>query len=174
MRGLLQVPSSFSAQARQAGHGPASCVCAPVRGRAVALRDVGDPAFSQGMLGEGLAFQPSSDVVCAPVTGIVAADTSTNHALVIRSQEGLEVLVHVGLDTAGLRGRGFVPLVSRGEAVERGQELLRFDRELVVRSGLDPVVVMTLTELGQASSVRALCEPGREVSCGEPVLEVLR
>ena len=167
-------PHPPSAQARQAGHGPASCVCAPVRGRAVALRDVGDPAFSQGMLGEGLAFQPSSDVVCAPVTGIVAADTSTNHALVIRSQEGLEVLVHVGLDTAGLRGRGFVPLVSRGEAVERGQELLRFDRELVVRSGLDPVVVMTLTELGQASSVRALCEPGREVSCGEPVLEVLR
>ena len=83
-------------------------ILAPVAGHVVALEAVSDPAFSQGMLGCGLGIRAEGDVAFAPVTGTVVADVKTKHALLIKAENGAEVLLHVGLDSVRLRGAGIL------------------------------------------------------------------
>ena len=128
-------------------------VCAPVAGRVIALEDVSDPAFAQGMLGVGLGIEPAGDVAYSPVTGVVATEVRTRHALVIKAESGAEVLLHVGLDSVELRGAGFRQLVAVGETVRAGQPVLRFDRALLAQRGLDGTVMLTVTNPDDFSSV---------------------
>ena len=149
-------------------------VCAPVAGRVVALADVADPAFSQGMLGVGAGVVPEGDVAYAPVTGTVAAEVKTRHALLVRSEEGAEVLLHVGLDSVALRGEGFRQLVRKGDAVRAGQPVLAFDRALMAERGLDDTVVVTVTNPGDFARVEVIAATGDEVGAGAPLLRCVR
>lgn len=144
-------------------------VCAPVTGLAMALADVSDPAFAEGMLGVGVGIRPDGDVAYAPVTGIVAADVKTRHALLIRSECGAEVLLHVGLDSVALRGAGFRQLVRKGDEVHAGQPVLCFDRSLMAERGLDDTVVVTVTNPDGFARVETCCA-GTEVAAGAAVL----
>ena len=144
----------------------------PATGTTVALADIADPVFSSGILGPGLGVRPSEGVAYAPVSGNVAVVTSTSHAIAISSDEGAEVLIHVGLDTVGLRGRGFKTLVAKDEHVEAGEPLITFDRELISASGLDDTIIVTVTNADQFVGVEAAC--GDAARVGEPLLRVMR
>src|SRR5512133_1685540 len=106
-------------------------ILAPLSGVLVPLESVPDPAFAQKMVGDGGSIDPTSSELLAPVTGIVTQLHRAHHALTITTEQGLEVLLHIGLDTVTLKGEGFTPKVSQGDHVEVGQTLISFDGDLV-------------------------------------------
>ncbi|WP_423605126.1 phosphoenolpyruvate--protein phosphotransferase [Sphingomonas sp. MS122] len=119
-------------------------ITSPLRGRAVPLDKVPDPVFAQRMMGDGVAIHPLGDTVHAPFDGEVVTLHDSAHAVSLRSAEGAEVLIHVGLDTVALKGRGFTPLVKAGDSVARGDPLIRFDLDavaLAATSLVTPVIV---------------------------------
>ncbi len=120
-------------------------IAAPMDGRLVALRDVADPVFSGGSMGAGVGIVPDSGTVYAPVAGTVVVAMKTGHAYGIRSDDGVEVLVHVGLDTVNLQGAGFTAHVAKGDRVEVGQVLAEVDLAAVQAAGYDPTTVMLIT-----------------------------
>lgn len=146
-------------------------VLAPVTGRLIALSDVSDPAFSQGMLGLGVAIKPEEDVAFSPVTGTVMAEVKSRHALLIKAESGAEVLLHVGLDSVALGGEGFRQLVRKGDEVRAGAPVLRFDRSLMAERGLDDTVVVTVTNSEAFERVES-ARAGDEVRAGSVVLRI--
>lgn len=147
-----------------------SVLLAPVSGEALALSDAPDPAFAAGMLGPGFAVRPDREAACvvsAPAAGVVTAIGVPNaHALCLRTEDGLELLVHVGVDTVGLAG-AFEPVACTGARVAAGEALLRFSAEAVAAAGLDPVVMVSVPSEPGAGRARLLRE-GR-VAAGEVV-----
>lgn len=121
-------------------------VLAPFSGVVRALDAVPDPAFAQGMLGEGVAIDPLDDVVLAPFDGTVAAIARTGHSITLRCANGLEVLVHVGLDTLALQHDGFTLCVEEGQRIKAGERLLQFDLDRIAgatRDCISPVIVVS-------------------------------
>ncbi len=128
-------------------------VLAPVGGRALALSEVPDPVFSQGMVGYGAAVDPPRQVVeaVAPVSGTVLK--LLPHAYVIMTADKVGVLVHLGLDTVGLNGQGFTAHVVQGDAVEAGQRVITYDVPAIVAAGLSPVVPVVVMDEREASNI---------------------
>ena len=119
-------------------------ITSPLRGWAATLDEVPDPVFAQRMMGDGVAIQPLGDTVFAPFDGEVVTLHEAGHAISLRSAEGAEVLIHIGLDTVMLKGEGFAPLVAVGAKVLRGDPLIRFDLDAVALSAtslITPVIV---------------------------------
>lgn len=144
---------------------PAVQVLSPLTGKIVALDDVPDPVFSGRLLGDGVAILPSVGEVRAPVAGRIEALFPTGHALGIRSQGGLEVLVHLGVDTSRLRGV-FRPRVAIGQEVTAGALVLEFDMAAFsagARSPLSPVVVTGLPDRWRLAGMLA---PGASARAG--------
>jgi phosphocarrier protein FPr/phosphocarrier protein len=139
---------------------------APLSGVVVPLDAVPDPVFARRMVGDGVALDPTTSEVLAPAAGTISQLHDAHHALAVLTDEGVEVLVHVGLDTVALAGRGFTPLVARGERVERRQPLLRFDADAVAlgaRSLLTAVLVTGGGRLVSSSAAGGLVEAGESV-----------
>ncbi|MEG3122731.1 phosphoenolpyruvate--protein phosphotransferase [Sphingomonas sp. GB1N7] len=116
----------------------------PMQGWATSLDAVPDPVFAERMMGDGIAIDPTGDCLHAPCDGVVLSLHASGHAITLRSPEGAEILMHVGLDTVALGGRGFTPLVAEGASVDRGDPLIRFDLDLLVREApavITPVIV---------------------------------
>lgn len=119
----------------------------PLAGRVLPLSEVPDPVFSGKIMGDGFAIDPVSGEVRSPVSGEVITLFPTGHAVGLRADNGLEVLVHIGIDTVGLNGEGFTPLVRQGEHVTAGQPLIRVNLEAIrgrVPSLITPVVFTNL------------------------------
>ena len=116
----------------------------PMAGRTVPLAEVGDPAFSGEMLGKGIAIVPEDGRVFSPCDAVVETVFPTGHALTLATPWGGEILIHVGLDTVTLAGRGFAPQVAPGDRVTRGQLLLEADLDAIRAGGLDPVTPVLL------------------------------
>ncbi|MBJ7438967.1 MAG: phosphoenolpyruvate--protein phosphotransferase [Sphingopyxis sp.] len=119
-------------------------ITSPLRGWATTLDSVPDPVFAQRMMGDGVAIQPLGDTVVAPFDGEVVTLHDAGHAISLRSVEGAEVLIHIGLDTVMLKGEGFTPLVAIGQTVLRGDPLIHFDLDAVALSAaslITPVIV---------------------------------
>lgn len=119
---------------------------AVAEGELLPLENVNDPVFSSKAMGDGVAVNPTSNTVVSPVNGTVVSVFPTGHAYGIVREDGVEVLVHIGINTVELSGKGFEPAVQTGEHVQAGQVLARFDRELVVSEGYDPTIMMIVTE----------------------------
>ena len=128
-------------------------VLAPVAGRALALSDVPDPVFAQGMVGYGAAIDPPRRVVeaVAPVSGTVLK--LLPHAYVIMTADKVGVLVHLGLDTVGLGGAGFTAHVVQGDTVEAGQPIITYDVPAIVAAGLSPVVPVVVMDEREPSNI---------------------
>lgn len=142
---------------------------APVSGRAVPLSEVPDEVFAQGMAGEGGAIVPAhSGEAIAPTSGTLVKLFEGGHAFGIETDDGVELIVHVGLDTIELGGRGFEKLATEGDRVEAGQPIVRFDLEEIRGGGYDPVtpVVVTNPEDHPVGNLRS-----GEVQAGEPLFE---
>ena len=125
-------------------------ISSPVKGEALSLEKVEDEAFSSKMLGDGIAVEPSSGDFVSPCDGTVASVAKTAHAYNIISNDGLEILVHIGIDTVELKGDGFEPKVAEGDKVKRGDPLCRVDIELIKKKGystVTPIVISNISEL---------------------------
>ena len=145
---------------------------APVSGVLVPLTDVPDPAFAQKLVGDGIAIDPVTDRILAPCSGVIAQLHSAGHAVTIKTDAGDEVLIHVGLDTVMLKGRGFTPHARAGDSVRVGDLLLSFDADLVAtqaRSLLTEMVVTTMEGVMLSMPRSGVVTAGRDV-----VLEVRR
>ena len=106
---------------------------APLSGLIVPIENVPDPVFAQKMVGDGISIDPTSNELLAPLSGTIIQLHAAGHALTIRSEEGIEILLHIGIDTVVLKGEGFSPQVNEGEKVTAGQLLIRFDLDVVGR-----------------------------------------
>ncbi|WP_129656990.1 beta-glucoside-specific PTS transporter subunit IIABC [Rothia halotolerans] len=137
----------------------------PATGHTVALEDLSDPVFSSGAMGKGLAVVPSAGQAIAPISGVVVTALDSGHAFGIRSETGVEVLIHVGIDTVKLDGAPFTAHVAKGERVVAGQPLVDFDIAAIREAGYDPSVIMIVTNTGNFSAV----EPGigKDLAAGE-------
>lgn len=120
-------------------------IYSPVSGEYVPLSDVKDTTFSTGLMGPGVAFDATEQTIVSPFSGQVSMFFPTKHALGLKRKDGLEVLIHVGIETVNLGGEGFTQLVQRNDQVKKGEALLKFDRQYVLDQGLDPTVIMILT-----------------------------
>lgn len=122
---------------------------APFDGEIVALNDVPDEAFSSGVVGDGLAIKPTSNIVMAPAMGSVVKIFETNHAFCIETDNGVEIIVHMGIDTVALGGKGFKRLVEEGADVKVGQPILELDLEYLnanAKSMISPVIVSNIDD----------------------------
>ena len=126
-------------------------VTAPLSGKVIPLSEVADETFAEGIMGEGCGILPDDDRVYAPVSGLIIAFFETHHAITILSDEGAEILIHVGKDTVELKGKHFKPLKKAGERVGRGDVLLSFDRKVIADLGYDITTPITVVSSGRYS-----------------------
>ena len=127
-------------------------ILAPVEGEVVPVAQVSDPTFGEEILGKGVAIKPARGRVVAPVSGEVSLMFDTGHAVSIVSDDGAEVLVHVGLDTVSLKGRFYTAHVKTGDRIKAGDLLIEFDMEGISRAGyqvITPVVVCNSGDFSQ-------------------------
>ncbi len=125
-------------------------ILAPFDGWCAGLEEVPDPVFSQRMLGDGLAIDPTSGILVAPCAGEIITVPATAHAVSIRTAQGIDLLIHIGIDTVHLAGRGFDARVQPGATVRAGDELIRFDLDVVARAAkslMTPIVVTPMDGL---------------------------
>lgn len=122
-----------------------SNVYSPSTGTYKKLADVADTTFSSGLMGEGLAIDPGESIIKSPITGEVTMVFPTKHAIGLKRKDGLEVLLHIGIETVNLNGKGFKTFVNVKDVVTSGDALLEFDKDMIKNEGLDPVVIMIFT-----------------------------
>jgi glucose-specific phosphotransferase system IIA component len=139
---------------------------APVAGRLFALREVDDLNFSRGYLGDGVAIEPTSDCVVAPFDATVSHIAEAKHALLLKHASGLQLLIHIGIDTVDLRGKGFDMLVNVNDPVRPGQPLVRFDLPYIREAGY-PTCAIFIAIGGERLTASIDCEY-RDVYIGEP------
>lgn len=118
---------------------------APVAGEVVALEDVDDEVFASGSVGKGVAVKPSEGTIVAPADGEVTMLFKTGHAVGITTASGAELLIHIGIDTVQLDGRGFEAQVKMGDSVKQGQPLVTFDRDVLASEGYDDTVIFLVS-----------------------------
>lgn len=110
-------------------------IASPIKGKVLKLESVKDAAFASGVLGKGAAVLPEEGKVYAPASGIVSALFPTLHALGIETDDGVQILIHIGLDTVQLNGEGFEAMIKQGDRIEKGQLLITFDKEFIESKG---------------------------------------
>lgn len=145
-------------------------ILAPITGRVVPLKEVPDEVFSEGMAGEGAAILPSEGgEVVAPISGELAKLFQGGHAFGIVTDGGMELIVHLGLDTIELQGKGFDKLAVEGDRVEAGQPIVRFDLPAVRSTGYNPV---TPVVVANADEFRVSDSRSGQVTAGDVMFEV--
>lgn len=145
-------------------------VCAPVSGEVIAMSEIPDETFATGVLGEGVGIKPSEGRVAAPFSGTISSVADSRHAVGVTSPEGLEVLIHVGVDTVDMGGRGFTARVKEGDTVAAGQELIAFDRKAIQAAGHPDIVVVLLTNAEDYETLDIA--PAGAVSAGAEIIRV--
>ncbi len=130
----------------------AGVVLQPTRGRVIPREAIPDETFSAGILGDGVGIEPEEGVVVAPFDGEITSLADSKHAIGIEAN-GMEVLIHVGIDTVSMNGDGFVPAVREGDTVRAGQKLLAFDCEKIKAAGHPDTVVVLLTNSADLEGV---------------------
>ncbi len=143
---------------------------AHMTGELIPLREVEDEVFSSGMLGDGIAIQPREDKLFSPCSGTVGHIFDTHHAINIVSDFGCEILLHIGLDTVKLKGKGFNLKVKEGDRVNIGDLLCTFDRSVIEGAGLKTTTPMVITNSTEYTKIDA--RPGCPITVGDSVLKI--
>ena len=143
-------------------------VTAPFSGKLVPLSEVPDETFASGVLGEGIAIEPSDGLFCSPVDGTVETIAETKHAIGFAADNDLEILVHVGLETVSLKGEGFEIFVKEGDKVKAGQPVAKVDLDLIRSRSLKTITSIVLT--GGADDMELHCAEGTAAAGKTPVL----
>ena len=147
-------------------------VNAPVAGHVISLDETGDPVFASRALGEGVGIQPADSTVVAPVSGVLQTVAETGHAFGIKTDDGVEVLVHVGIDTVKMNGEGFDVKVKANEHVNAGDNLVVVDFDKVKEAGYSITTLMTVLNTVAFASVTP--KTGVDVKAGESVIDIQR
>ena len=142
--------------------------CAPMSGNVIPRSQIPDPAFAEGILGDGFGIEPAEGVVYAPCDGVIAVAADTGHLVGMRSSAGADLLIHVGIDTVNLDGAGFDLLVKQGDSVGKGQKLLTFDMDRIKAAGYSTVTAVLVSNAAEFEGF-ALTKTGL-VTQGEQLL----
>ena len=144
----------------------------PVKGKVLKLESIKDDAFASGVLGKGAAVLPEEGNVFAPANGVVSTLFPTLHALGMETEEGVEILIHIGLDTVQLNGEGFEAMVKEGDRVQKGQLLIKFDKDFIEEKGfcLETPVIVTNSD----DYLGVIEVAGNQINPGENLLKILR
>lgn len=126
---------------------------APIKGEAVLLENIEDPMFSQKILGDGIAINPAEGRVYSPVDGTISMIADTKHAIGITTADGLEILIHIGMDTVALGGEGYTPRTEAGADVKKGDLLMEFDMDFIGEKGYSCVTPMIITNMDDIKSM---------------------
>lgn len=113
----------------------ANTIYQPLSGNVITLEQIPDPVFSSGALGQGCGIEPTEEVVYAPIDATISTVADTKHAVGFTASNGLEMLIHVGIDTVSMNGKGFEPLVQEGQQVKAGDPLLKFSKKDIKEAG---------------------------------------
>ena len=147
-------------------------VKAPIAGQLISLAEVNDATFASGKLGQGFAIKPSDGRVFAPFDATVRQAFTTRHAVGLVSDDGVVLLIHVGLGTVKLKGTGFVSYVTEGQRVKAGQEILEFWDPTIKKAGLDDTVIVTVTNSDAFKDIDLKLASGTMVSAKDEVLSL--
>ena len=145
-------------------------IVSPIVGQVVDLKDVNDPVFSSGAMGQGIAVKPSEGVVYAPADAEVTIAFATGHAYGLKTANGAEILIHVGIDTVSMNGDGFDQKVAQGDKVKAGDVLGTFDAAKIAAAGLDDTTMVIVTNTADYASVTPVAEG--TVAKGDAVIEL--
>lgn len=129
---------------------------APVNGRCIALEEVTDEVFSKKLMGDGCAIIPETNMICSPVDGDLILVADTLHAFGVRSAEGVELLVHIGLDTVELHGKGFQALKAANTKVRAGTPVISFDSAYLHNEALDMTTMLIITDSADTKIIDAV------------------
>lgn len=164
--------SGVSAKTNHATDKKEMVIASPLKGTVVNLSDVQDEAFSSGALGKGAAVMPAEGVIYAPADGTISAFFPTGHAIGMTTTDGVELLIHVGMDTVQLEGKGFTPLAKAGDVVKKGQKLLEFDMDLITKAGFSMVTPVLVANTAEYAAVIPVNK--ENVSAGDALICVQR
>ncbi|WP_367565585.1 PTS glucose transporter subunit IIA [Lacrimispora sp.] len=145
-------------------------ILAPVEGTVIPLSQVNDPAFSQEILGKGIAIVPAKGRVVAPADGVLTVVFETKHAVSVTTDKGAEIIIHVGLDTVSLNGEHYTSYKNQGDHVKTGDLLLEFDVEAIKSAGYEvvtPVIICNHQEFPDM-----VCHTGKDVKELDVVIEL--
>lgn len=141
-------------------------------GRTIPMDEVNDQTFAQELLGPGIAIVPSNGTVVSPINGTIATVMDTKHAVCIQGEDGLELIVHAGLDTVELNGKYYQTYKEIGDQVKAGDVLLEFDLEEITKAGYDVTTPIVITNLGDYKITK--CLTGQQVKAGEEVIRLTK
>lgn len=141
-------------------------------GRTIPMDEVNDQTFAQELLGPGIAIVPSNGTVVSPIDGTIATVMDTKHAVCIQGEDGLELIVHAGLDTVELNGKYYQTYKEIGDQVKAGDVLLEFDLEEIIKAGYDVTTPIVITNLGDYKITK--CLTGQQVKAGEEVIQLTK
>lgn len=126
---------------------------APIDGKTIDLSAVPDPVFAEKMAGDGIAIDSTGDTIVAPCDGTLTLIFKTNHAFAITLDNGIELLVHIGLDTVSLDGQGFERLATEGQKVKAGTPIVKLDREFIEGKGISLITPILITNVDSVKSI---------------------
>lgn len=141
-------------------------------GRTIPMDEVNDQTFAQELLGPGIAIVPSNGTVVSPINGTIATVMDTKHAVCIQGEDGLELIVHAGLDTVELNGKYYQTYKEIGDQVKAGDVLLEFDLEEITKAGYDVTTPIVITNVGDYKITK--CLTGQQVKAGEEVIQLTK
>lgn len=133
-------------------------ICVPVSGKVICREDIPDETFASGIMGEGVGIKPEEEIIVAPFDGEITSVVDTGHAVGLTSSDGVELLIHVGVDTVKMQGDGFQVFVTEGQKVKTGEKLLKFDRDKIRKAGYSDTTAVLVTNSDDYSSVKTVAE----------------
>ncbi len=145
-------------------------VGAPIAGSLVSIKEVSDPTFGEEILGKGVAIIPSDNRIYAPVDGKVATVFPTGHAVAVVGNDGMEILIHVGLDTVKLNGEHFTIHAEEGQEVKKGDLLLEADLEQIKAAGYDIITPIVICNTDEFTEIQP--EEPKTVAPGEDIMKL--
>ncbi|WP_315068577.1 PTS glucose transporter subunit IIA [uncultured Clostridium sp.] len=138
---------------------------APVTGKTIDLSQVPDQVFAERMAGDGVAIDPTGDVIVAPADGHLALIFNTKHAFALALDNGVELLVHIGIDTVSLNGEGFEQLVEAGTKVKAGTPIIKIDRDFILSKGFSLITPVLVTNMDAVKDLKA--DVNKDVVAGQ-------
>ena len=151
--GAADAHAADSADAPAAAAGTTADIASPAEGDVVPMADIDDPVFSAGTLGDGVGIVPVNNEVYSPVSGTVMSAMKSGHAYGIKTADGVEVLVHIGINTVKMKGDGFSPAVKKGDTIQKGELLATVDFDKVRAAGYDTTIVLAVTNTKALAAV---------------------
>lgn len=142
----------------------------PLKGKCVSIKEVSDPTFADEILGKGVAIIPECGKVYAPADGQITTIFPTGHAVGMTTESGVELLIHVGIDTVSLQGEGFKIIAKEGQTVKKGDLLLDVDLDQVQVAGYDIITPVIVCNTGEYSNINALT--GKSMDIGDTIMEI--